>query len=184
MGNPISGDVAHEKQQDDQVVPLEGRKLFTIGYEGLDFEEYLRRLEENGILMVVDVRRDPVSRKPGFSKRGMAERLGAAGIRYEHLPMLGIEKERRQIIRTAEDRERVFQWYLKDVLEQEENTLSGLLKLLDTYRRVVLTCYERNPLECHRSVIAEKLVELSTEGIRVRTPPGGTKRNWVTGGPI
>ena len=141
------------------------RMLLTVGYEGMEIEEYLEKLNKHDIKVVVDVRRDPISRKPGFSKKKLTEHLEKSGIRYEHFPMLGIEKERRCMIRTSEDRERVFQWYRKEILENQEVVLTSILKLLETYRRVVLICYERNPMECHRSIVAAKLMEMSPAGV-------------------
>lgn len=52
--------------------------LFTIGYEGISLEEYLNRLIINNIRLLVDVRRNPVSQKYGFSKKllsGFCNRL-------------------------------------------------------------------------------------------------------------
>src|SRR5690606_13764328 len=42
--------------------------LFTIGYEGISLEEYLNRLVRNNVHVLVDVRRNPLSMKFGFSK--------------------------------------------------------------------------------------------------------------------
>jgi len=42
--------------------------LFTIGYEGLNTDDFMALLFEHGIETVVDVRALPLSRKPGFSK--------------------------------------------------------------------------------------------------------------------
>ena len=47
--------------------------LFTIVYEGKNIEEYVQVLEENMVKVVVDVRRNPVSRKYGFSKTRMRD---------------------------------------------------------------------------------------------------------------
>ncbi len=135
-------------------------KIFTIGYEGRDFEEYLRLLEEHAVRIVVDVRRDPVSRKPGFSKRRMSELLAEAGISYEHVPELGIAKARRFSVRTREDSEKLLRWYREEVLEQEHGALKKLMRFLDEFQQVALTCYEADPDRCHRKLVAEKLVDL------------------------
>jgi uncharacterized protein (DUF488 family) len=42
--------------------------LYTIGYEGISLEEYLNRLIKNDVKVLVDVRRNPLSMKYGFSK--------------------------------------------------------------------------------------------------------------------
>ena len=42
--------------------------LATIGYEGLKPEDFLGKLKENNVSVLVDVRQNPISRKQGFSK--------------------------------------------------------------------------------------------------------------------
>ena len=44
-------------------------QIFTFGYEGLPLKAFIARLKSAGIQTVVDVRANPLSRKPGFSKR-------------------------------------------------------------------------------------------------------------------
>ena len=43
-------------------------KLWSIGYEGRTPEEFLDLLRKAGVTLVCDVRRNPISRKRGFSK--------------------------------------------------------------------------------------------------------------------
>ena len=66
--------------------------LYTIGYQGRSLEEFLAVLRREGIGCVVDVRRNALSRKPGFSKTALREALAGAGIDYLHLRRLGIER--------------------------------------------------------------------------------------------
>ncbi len=40
--------------------------LFTIGYEGVQFADFLQRLKAAGVDIVVDVRELPLSRRRGF----------------------------------------------------------------------------------------------------------------------
>ena len=49
------------------------RELFTAGYAGHDLDSLLHMLTEHRIEMVVDIRRNPVSRKKGFSRLRLAE---------------------------------------------------------------------------------------------------------------
>ena len=42
--------------------------LFTLGYEGDSIDGYLNKLIRNNIALLVDVRRNPLSRKQGFQK--------------------------------------------------------------------------------------------------------------------
>lgn len=67
-------------------------RIFTFGYEGLSVDAFVQRLKTTGIETVVDVRANPLSRKPGFSKRALAAALSPASIAYIHLPAMGCPK--------------------------------------------------------------------------------------------
>ena len=55
-------------------------QVHAIGYEGVSIDRFLRRLQENEIKMIIDVRANPISRKPGFSKTALKARLKQKGI--------------------------------------------------------------------------------------------------------
>ncbi len=135
------------------------RQLFTIGYEGKPLEAYVERLKEKGVNVLCDVRKDPVSRKPGFSKRKMEAALNEAGIAYEHLPELGIPKEERKQIQSEADRQELLDRYEREMLPQGEAGLERLEALLEEKGRVALTCYEADPEKCHRLRVLRKLEE-------------------------
>ena len=54
-------EVQKHKSQSDKTT------LYTIGYEGISLEAYLNRLIKNGVQVLVDVRKNPLSMKFGFS---------------------------------------------------------------------------------------------------------------------
>ena len=64
-------------------------RIYSVGYEGLTVAGLVERLQQSRIEEVVDVRASPSSRRPGFSKKRLAESLAAAGIAYRHEPLLG-----------------------------------------------------------------------------------------------
>ena len=137
--------------------------LFTIGYEGKDIEEYVQVLEENMVKVVVDVRRNPISRKYGFSKTRMREKLASKGIDYIHIPKLGIESVRRRSLKTIADYNALFLWYENEVLDKEEVALSEIIELISLDKRVALTCFEADPTSCHRLMVSEKISEIASE---------------------
>jgi uncharacterized protein (DUF488 family) len=51
--------------------------LYTFGYEGLDIETFMARVQQTEMRSIVDVRELPLSRKKGFSKSAFRERLEA-----------------------------------------------------------------------------------------------------------
>ena len=141
--------------------------LFTIGYEGKDIEEYVQVLEENMVKVVVDVRRNPISRKYGFSKTRMRETLASEGIDYIHLPKLGIESARRRSLKTRADYNALFLWYEKEVLDKEKIALGEIIERISSDKRVALTCFEADPTLCHRSKVLERISEIASSGLKL-----------------
>lgn len=56
--------------------------VFTIGYEGIHFEEYINKLIRNQVAVLCDVRCNPLSRKFGFSSKMLSSVLPNLGIEY------------------------------------------------------------------------------------------------------
>jgi hypothetical protein len=133
--------------------------LATIGYEGRSFEGYLNTLIESGVTVLCDVRRNPFSRKYGFSKSTLSKGCESIGIRYEHLPELGIASEQRQDLKTQSDYDRLFQRYVREVLPMQGAALQKICNWVKNGEKVALTCYERLPIQCHRKHVAERLVK-------------------------
>lgn len=129
--------------------------FFTIGYEGESFENYLNRLIQNNVKLLCDVRRNPFSRKYGFSKKTLSEALKRLGIEYLHMPELGIVSEKRQELNSQEDYDRLFNEYERTTLKENKQALEKLLGLLKEKRRIAITCFEAEPCQCHRGRVAK-----------------------------
>lgn len=130
------------------------KELFTIGYEGLSFEEYVNRLIRHDVRLLCDVRRNPLSRKFGFSKGTLSHLLPKLGIDYVHLPELGIASENRNNLETEHDYARLFNVYRKSLPHKKES-LEKLGELLEQHKRVALTCFEKQHDSCHRHCVSE-----------------------------
>jgi hypothetical protein len=137
--------------------PHSNAGLATIGYEGRSFEGYLNMLIEHGVAVLCDVRRNPLSRKYGFSKSTLSKGCESIGIRYEHLPELGIASEQRLNLKTQSDYDRLFQKYVREVLPIQGAALQKICNWVKNGEKVALTCYERLPIQCHRKYVAERL---------------------------
>jgi len=131
--------------------------LLTIGYEGRTLESYLNTLLSAGVTLLCDARRNPISRKYGFSKGTLAKGCEGVGIRYEHLPELGIASEQRRSLETQADYDALFAEYERDYLPKQGDALTKIAAWVRGGERVVLTCYERLPQQCHRHCVAEAL---------------------------
>lgn len=135
--------------------------LFTIGYEGLSLEEYLNKLILSDIKVLCDVRRNPLSMKFGFSKSQLQKACQGVGIEYVHIPELGIESDKRQVLNTQSDYDKLFSLYRSEMLTQTLNYQLKLITLLKEKKRIALTCFEANINQCHRKHLADAIVNLS-----------------------
>jgi len=134
--------------------------LFTIGYEGISLEEYLNRLIKNGIKVLVDVRRNPISMKFGFSKSQLRNYCESIGISYAHFPVFGIQSYQRQELNTQKDYDNLFADYCKNTLTKTKKEQECILNLLKTHKQIALTCFEANIDQCHRKHLANAVAEL------------------------
>jgi uncharacterized protein (DUF488 family) len=136
------------------------RVLYTIGYQERSIEEYINCLIKEDVKVLCDVRKNPISRKYGFSKTTLQNALETVGIKYKHLPGLGIPGESRKDLRNLEDYNRLFDSYEKQVLSSSHHLLEMIYKLLQKKKRVALTCFERLPEYCHRTSVAYAICRL------------------------
>ena len=145
-----------EKQKRKFVEP----KLFTIGYEGRSLEKYMNILIINDVHVLCDVRKNAFSQKYGFSKSQLEKACSGVGIKYIHVPQLGIESEYRKDLRTQKDYDILFDVYEKTTLKENWNYLLYVRQVIDEEKRIALTCFEENPMQCHRSRVAKYLMKL------------------------
>lgn len=141
--------------------------ICTIGYEGHSLEAYLNLLLKSGVTVLCDVRRNPLSRKYGFSKKTLSSSCEGVGIRYEHLPELGIDGRRRRELETQADYDALFADYERDDLPKQQEALARITAWVRKGERVALTCYESQPHQCHRHCVAEALERTADRDWRV-----------------
>lgn len=134
--------------------------LFTIGYEGISLEKYLQKLIKHNVKLLVDVRKNPLSMKFGFSKTLLNRYCNSLGIEYLHIPEVGINSDKRQQLETQADYDRLFEDYRKTTLAETSVHQKQILDLLKQYKRIALTCFEAEPCQCHRSHLAEAVEQL------------------------
>jgi len=133
--------------------------LFTLGYEGIHFEEYTNKLIRNNVRLLCDVRRNPISRKFGFSQRNLTALLPKMGIQYQHLPELGIASENRKQLNSMSDYEALFAKY-RETLSDKTSCLNRVMDMLDQQKRIALTCFEKEPHCCHRHCVSDYLASM------------------------
>jgi uncharacterized protein (DUF488 family) len=140
-------------------------QVFTIGYEGADLDRFLTTLKDAGVETLADVRAVALSRKRGFSKSALRDALSGHGIGYEHFIKLGTPKEGRQAAR-AGDGDLMRRIYCDEVLAtQDAQEAFRDLEALAASRPICLLCFERDPANCHRRVLAQRLASRGFETI-------------------
>jgi uncharacterized protein (DUF488 family) len=141
----------------DAPVPESAAALLTVGYEGRSVAEIVDGLLAENVSVLVDVRLNPVSRKPGLSKRGLAERLAAAGIEYLHLRALGNPVDNRDGFRAGSPaaRDRFRELLAEPAAVQALATVTARAQR----QTVALLCFEADPARCHRQLVSEAVHE-------------------------
>jgi uncharacterized protein (DUF488 family) len=129
--------------------------IYTIGYEGIDIDDFLCLLQKNNIETVVDIRELPLSRKPGFSKNSLANHLNLQGFEYIHLPKFGCPKP----IRNQYKSDNNWQSYKKAFTNYIQTQSKELLELanLANSSNCALFCFEADYNFCHRSLVANEI---------------------------
>ncbi|WP_176454237.1 DUF488 family protein [Siphonobacter sp. BAB-5385] len=138
----------------------EDTTLFTIGYEGISLERYINKLILNGVKVLCDVRRNPLSQKVGFSKSELSFACEASGIKYMHFPQLGIPSEKRQNLTTQKDYDILFKDFEENYLVNRSEDIRQVFEILKLHDRIALTCFEASYMQCHRSKVAKAITEL------------------------
>ena len=143
-----------------------GKALYTIGYEGVDIENFISNLHDNRIKCIIDVRALPLSRKPGFSKTHLAQRLQIAEIQYIHLGRLGTPKDIREELKQSKDYVTFFkkmETYLSSKKDEIKVAYDYVMK-----NTCCLMCFEKLAEQCHRKLIAQKIKATNGNGLKIK----------------
>ncbi len=165
----INSEIAHKYlneelmeivRQKDHRKTYTNQTLYTIGYEGRSLEEYLNVLLVYGVRTLCDVRKNAYSQKYGFSKAQLEPACEGVGIKYIHIPELGIESDQRQALYSQKDYDLLFEQYRNTILARSKEQLTRIIDLINTDERVALTCFEKDVRQCHRTQIAKKIMSM------------------------
>lgn len=131
--------------------------IYTLGYQGVDVDSYVSKLQAAGVGIVADVRETPWSHKRGFCKNILSNELSKAGIDYVHVKSAGNPKANR---RTAPDLVECLRRY-RIYLDENPTGVVDLIDLVRTAasrnRTVCLTCFEKDADDCHRSILVDAM---------------------------
>lgn len=146
--------------------------LATIGYEGVAIDALVRALKSARVRRLIDVRDLPLSRKKGFSKSALSERLEQEGIQYLHIKALGDPKPGRLAAREG-NFARFKKIYTNHLRSKKARDALAQLGLITSRGKSCLLCYEYDPMNCHRQIVASRLCRsygLSVEHLKANVP--------------
>jgi len=126
--------------------------LFTIGHSAHSMEAFLQLLLDHRIEAVADVRSQPYSRHfPWFSRQALELALKSAGIHYVFLGReLGARRDEPECY--------VDGAVSFDLVAATPAFATGLARLHEGLLkyRVALLCAEKDPLDCHRTILVAR----------------------------
>ena len=146
--------------------------LYTLGYQQRTIDEYVAALLASHIDVLIDVRETPWSHKPGFSKGPLERALAERNIQYVHAKFAGNPKRLRDAAQTHKECLAAYADYLDtrgDIIEAFEQLVTALVA---SGKRVCITCFERHPDDCHRSILAERWVGRGARAVAHLAPEG------------
>lgn len=129
--------------------------IYTVGHSTHTIERFLDLLEQNGVTAIADVRSNPFSRhNPQFNKDALQAELRKRGIAYVFVGKgLGARSDDPSCYEGGRVRyDRLAKTSVfKDGIER---VLSGAQKY-----RIALMCAEKEPLDCHRTLLVSRALE-------------------------
>lgn len=141
--------------------------LYTIGYEGINQDEFFDCLKQNDVSVVADVRHLPLSRKKGFSKTSLSEFLSSKNIDYINYRDLGANKNLRDQLKKDGNYETFFEAIARSILKNKE-PLTEINQMLCNGKNVALMCFEKNFKLCHRKIVAKSVKKINGNGLKIK----------------
>ena len=131
--------------------------VFTVGHSNHPPEMFINLLVRHGVDEIIDVRSAPYSRyTPHFNHDALQNSLHDIGIAYAYL---GGELGGRPADRSCYDPDGRVRYDRVADTEQFDDGIRSVIRAADE-RHVALLCTEKEPLECHRTLLVSRnLVE-------------------------
>ena len=127
--------------------------VFTIGHSTHPLERFIALLFQHGITAICDVRSKPYSRvNPQFNREALEKALLAKGIEYR---FLGKELGARSDDPNCYHGGKVHYGRLAET-EPFKHGLKRVLRGLKDNFRIALMCAEKEPLDCHRTILVAR----------------------------
>jgi len=152
-------------------------RIHTIGHSTQSGDAFLEKLERHLVDILFDVRSVPYSRKnPQFDREKLKSLVNDAGIKYVHMgKALGARAEDSSCYENGR--------VVYDRLAQRADFKSAIARILDGAgkgHRLVLMCAEKEPLDCHRTILVSKALARSGASIAHILIDGSLERHEDT----
>jgi len=127
-------------------------------------EAFIKILKDHGVEEIVDVRSIPKSRHcPQFNADSLDESLGRARIVYTHIQKLGGLRHSRKDSTNLGWRNASFRGYADYMARPEFSEGLEALARIARVKQTAIMCAEAVPWRCHRSMIADAMIEKGWE---------------------
>jgi uncharacterized protein (DUF488 family) len=120
-------------------------KIFTIGYQSVEVEDFIETLQKAGVTRLVDCRSKPWSRQSSFAKDKLERLLKRAGIEYRWAPKLGGKEGKRP--------------------DGWDGALNHIIERASQGKVIAVMCMEYDPTQCHRGLWLQP--DLEARGVLV-----------------
>ncbi|WP_150246129.1 DUF488 domain-containing protein [Nocardiopsis quinghaiensis] len=132
--------------------------VIGVGYEGLDANGFIEKVQAEQVSLLVDVRLNPISRKPGLSKTKLSANLKSISVDYLHAPALGNPKWNRSgFAGTVAELQDSRSTYSDMLVSPEAIEWIKRIAKEGADRTVALMCFEANEERCHRYVTLQAI---------------------------
>lgn len=85
-----------------RIESVSGGRIYSVGYEGLTLDRLVEWLVQSRVMVLIDVRLNAVSRRPGFSKRALWECVGGCRGSIRARAVVGQPPENRDSFRQSD----------------------------------------------------------------------------------
>lgn len=169
----IEQDVTSEKEANELARRFDNDTVYTIGYEGRDFEEFAEVLDDHDIDVLVDIRESTSSNyKPEFNGEVLSDRLQDNGIDYRHIPELGVKNLVRRPYKDGAIGHDCFEdWYRWWVSEETDLDLDDFVDELEEEGSPAFMCIEKyatpkddQEIHCHRDHLVNMISRREVDG--------------------
>jgi uncharacterized protein (DUF488 family) len=133
-------------------ISIDKKQIYTVGYSAFEMNEFISTLKRYNITAVSDVRSLPYSKfKPDYNREYLSKKLKENDIQYVFLGNnLGARFEDKTVYING-----TVNFELVSQLDCFKNGVQRLIEGSKKYT-IALLCAEKDPIECHRSILIAK----------------------------